>query len=160
MFETKALRAAAVIAAAMAGTGALAQDAAAVDESRWRFLSSVGDTVVIIADDVEGQSDTKKVVTYTAFGKPHSSGAEGYTTDFEVNCQTETLKDLGSTAFAGQQAIGRMPSQTKDEAVHYDSGTLFGDIAAYACFRRVASGDRNVIRGRADAVAHARKRAR
>lgn len=146
-------------AALLVGSSAFAQGEGAGDSVRWRYLTSSPEAVVIVAAEVEGQSDDKKVRTYTAFAKPHSSGAEGYVTEYEVDCQAETINSLGSTVYAGDAELGRVPSQTADGAVAYEAGTLFGDIAAYACFRRVASGDKNVVTGRTQAVEHARKRA-
>ena len=135
----------------------LAQEAE--DSSRWRYLSSTDQAVVLINDDVDGRTTTKTVTTYTAFAEPHSSGAVGYATSFEVDCRMETINDLGSVAHAADRELGRMPSQTADGAVQYKPGTLFGDVAAFACLRRVASEDRRVTTGRDAAVEYARKRA-
>ena len=146
-----------VAAAFLTPAPLLAQEAE--DSSRWRFLSSTDQAVVLISDDVDGRTTTKNVTTYTAFAEPHSSGAEGYTTSFEVDCRLETIHDLGSVAIAGDRELGRIPSQTADGKVSYRPGTLFGDVAAFACLRRVASEDRRVTTGRDAAVAYARKRA-
>lgn len=132
--------------------------AAAQDTSRWRFLIAAGGNGVLISDEVAG-NEIRTLSTYLVFAQPRS-GVDGLLTRYEVNCETERLKDLGSVAYAGTEARGNVASQTGGQPIQIESGTLFEAISTYACTRRLPTSDRRIVTGRAAAVEYARTRMR
>ncbi|HWH22129.1 MAG TPA: hypothetical protein VNT25_02385 [Allosphingosinicella sp.] len=146
------------IALASIAAGAAAQEAPAEDTSKWRFLTRVGQTPVIVSEDVKGQA-VKTVEAHTILGTRHSSGADGILTTFEVDCPKRTIKDTGSIALDGAKPLGKVPSQTKGEAVKMEPQTFFGAVGMYACMRFAASGDKKVITGKAAAIKYAKAKA-
>lgn len=151
----------AALAAAMVvmGSAAAAQDAPAEDTSRWRYLTKAGEMPIIVNDMIDGQRDIRKFTAHTILVQPHASGVDGITTEYEVNCRAETITDLGSIGYAGAEEKGRIPPQNDGNPNQYQAGTLFGDLIQYGCRRRVASGDRRVVTGKAAAVEYAKERA-
>lgn len=159
--RNKALRTALAIGLA-AGFGgmsgpALGQEAAGAtpDTSRWRYMTTVSGAGILVAEQVDGR-DLRTVSTFTVLPQTHASGVDTILTRYEVNCRTERLRDLGSTAFAGAQARGNIASQTNGQIVEFQRGTLFEAVYYFGCQRRLASQDRRVVTGRDAAVAYAR----
>lgn len=141
-------------AAPQAASPATAPAPAAEDTSRWRYLLSTGGSGILVSDGVEG-NEIRSLSTYVVLGRPQGS-VDGILTRFEVNCETDMIKDLGSTAYAGGQARGTMASQTSGQFTRFEAGTLFETIATFACTRRTPSTERRVVTGLAAAVDYAR----
>lgn len=137
---------------------AQAAPTATEDTSRWRYLTHAGEAGMLVTASTDEQTrGVRTLSTYTVLGQPHESGVDGLLTNYEVDCRRDTIKDLGSTAFAGDQNRGAVASATNNEARDVPPSTVFFVISEFACNGRVPATDRTIVTGRAAAIAHARR---
>lgn len=132
---------------------------AAPDTSRWRYLTTAGANGILISDGTPG-NEIRSVSTYIVLGQPQAGNVDGFLTRYEVNCETNMIKDLGSVAYAGAEARGTLASQTNGQSVQYGPSTLFEVVANFTCTGRTPSTQRRIVTGREAAIAYARTQMR
>lgn len=134
-----------------------APSAQAEDVSRWRFVTESSGAAILGQEKVPEQGEIQSASTHTVLAQVHSSGVDGIATNYEVNCGKGTIRDLGSTAYAGLTERGKLPAAS-NEAVKFEDGTIYEAVALFACYRRTKSGDSRIVTGRLAAMEYGRKR--
>jgi hypothetical protein len=153
-------------------TGALAQDETAAgapaaqaapaaeqeaDSTRWRYMTQSGEIGLFITDRPQGDA-IRTVSTYAVLAEANSAGIDSFQTRFEANCETDTIKDLGGTAYAAGSARGAIPSRTNDQPVSVQPQTLYSLLFDYACNHRLPDDAGGLATGRSAAFEYARRR--
>jgi hypothetical protein len=145
---------------ALSANAGLAQSTATTinDGGRWRILATVNGATILIANDSHRVAgSTRSIATFTVMPQPDASGIDGMLTRYEVDCEANTINDLGGTAFAGTTERASVASSTNGRAQSVRGGTVYFAVSNFVCTGQLASGERRMLPGLSAAIAYARE---